>query len=134
MSQQFFLRPSKIARLLEYIVHLLALLALSQTQLGAFVWAAISILVVLSACRLACESRETERLVLGEKGCFLNGQAIRLLQQFYDTPWLCVLRFEHREPTDTDSIWQWRPRVLLVLPDSMDDTQRRALSRLLRWQ
>lgn len=141
MSQQYLLRPSVMLKASKSAVHTVAFLAFFIIGMDSWLVCGLAILTLLSAFTLIIEKEAIVRLTLSEQECLLDGEPIRIESEYFDSPWLLVLRFQRLKhdahslhPKARTCFKRIPPSALFVLPDSLAVERRRALSRQLRWQ
>jgi len=141
VSQQYLLRPSVVLKALKSAVHTVAFLAFSIVGLDYWLVCIFATLTLLNAVNLIVAKEQVVRLTLSEQECLLDGEPIRIESEYFDSPWLLVLRFQRlkhdahsRHPKAHTFFKRSPPSALIVLPDMMAVERRRALSRQLRWQ
>lgn len=137
VSEQYLINPSRLLQSLVIVVHLAALLALPIVGLNVLSLCVIAVLILQSGCQCITAKNAQIQLTLSENECLLDGEVIQLAREYFDTPWLLVLRSRRRSPSDEPKFWTRLSgyySTTLVLVDSMNPERRRALSRQLRWQ
>lgn len=141
VSQQYLFRPSAVLKGFKSAVHTAAFLASFIIGLDYRLTWVFAALILLSAVSLISEKEAIVRLTLSEQECLLDGEPIRITSEYFDTPWLLVLRFRRLTHDNlprhlgAQASFRRNPQsALVVLPDTMAVERRRALSRQLRWQ
>jgi hypothetical protein len=141
VSQQYMLRPSVVLKTLKSAVHAVAFSSLFIIGLDYWALCVFAVFILQSAVKLVTQKKAAVRLTLSEKECLVDGKPINIQSEYFDTPWLLVLRYRWLEPDKhapqpkTPAYFRRaRQSVLIVLPDTMSIGRRRALSRQLRWQ